>query len=167
VTKPFNPDASVYCLALRHQQFETVSVGALGKVDWPEGWLYYAGRASRGWSRRFKRFVKDHTTPFWHIDYLLNSSRAVRVGAFIFPIEADRECEVSQRLSEVEGLSALAERLGSSDCEAGCKAHAWEGPVSPKQLRRGFFNRSPAASGWINFQERLTRWIPRNAQAVE
>lgn len=110
-------EKGTYTLLVRVDEATTVSVGALGDIDF-EGALYaYTGSAfgAGGFSRldRHARVASgENGTRHWHIDYLLGCDSSALVGAFVTP--EDAECAVARA---VEGDPVP--RFGASDCSCG------------------------------------------------
>ncbi len=154
---PFEPGANCYCLCLDHRVAETLEVGALGDLNWPGGWTYYVGRASRGWSSRLKRFTTEHVN-FWHIDYLVSAPHS-RLAA-VLPVNwaAKRECELARKFENISFLSSLPESFGASDCEQNCSAHAWVGELAPEELFNRLVSDGVAATGWLEFRPTKCEW---------
>mgnify|MGYP006444746239 CR=1 FL=1 len=159
--KPFRPSAACYALVLYHPQAQAVEVGALGTINCPAGWLYYVGRARRGWSRRIKRFQKENMTPFWHIDYLVQAPSTSLTSVFVFSEPAEVECTVAREFEKFSELQALPHRFGASDCEQGCRAHGWSGELAPERLHRRLRSDPLEFSGRVDFHELSCDWFSR------
>ena len=113
-----------YQLLIRVSKPVSVSVGALGRFDFPSGWYVYTGSALRNLAARVRRHLSAHKTLRWHIDYLLaQEGVAIReVKLFCVP-----ECELNQQL---EG-TVVVPGFGASDCRAGCSSHLKRLPRRP------------------------------------
>ncbi len=130
-----DPAASCYLLCLYNPLTKQLRVGSLGKIDWPSGWTYYSGRASRGWPTRIKRFfAPGGFRRFWHIDYLVAANPSGLKGIIPVSWPGDGECRLSGILHQTTDLLPLSGRFGASDCRAGCAAHAWTGQLPPERL---------------------------------
>ncbi|MFP8954988.1 GIY-YIG nuclease family protein [Natrialbaceae archaeon A-arb3/5] len=109
-----------YVLAIDVARTTTIEVGALGRIEFPNGAYAYVGSAfgPGGFARvqRHRELARgDRETSHWHIDYLLGHPETSVTDAVTFP-DADRECELAESLpgEPVAGF-------GASDCD--CSAH--------------------------------------------
>ena len=111
-----NPTFITYQLHIDLRSEQTLSIGKLGKFDFPAGHYIYTGSAKKNLEARIKRHLAKDKKLRWHIDYFLNSPEAVitQVKRFTEP-----ECEINQK---TQGIS-LIKGLGASDCQAGCISH--------------------------------------------
>ncbi|GEM_PF-3235083 len=159
MTVSFSPTAACYILAFPRSSAATVSVGALGEVDWPAGWTYYVGRAAGGWTSRLKRFANpEGWKNFWHVDYLVDHAPASVEALIPVDWDGDRECELSSLLSVHPALEPLAPGFGASDCSASCSAHAWCGRIAPPTLYSYLANKKVALTAIVNFSETYCSW---------
>ncbi|MFP4687405.1 MAG: DUF123 domain-containing protein [bacterium] len=154
----FNQDAECYCLAVRHFCHERVVAGALGEIDWPAGWLYYVGRAKKGWPIRLKRFAGNKKSSFWHIDYLVKSPHSRIEGLLPVAAPASFECELVSLLG-VEQFKPVKKGFGASDCEKSCPAHAFLSLSEPARVF-GLLAGKLNCSGWIKFETKCCSWQP-------
>lgn len=147
----------LYCLVLRHRSRETLRVGALGLVEWPRGWVYYVGRARRGWTTRVKRFNGDFT-PHWHVDYLAASDRASLTNLLPVDRPAGAECALAKRVGQTPGARPVREGFGASDCSESCRAHGWVSQRDPDQVL-GSVCSTTGCSGWFELLEDRCLWV--------
>jgi len=113
-------DGGTYTLLIERTAGDSVSVGALGEVEFPAGWYAYTGSAlgPGGFSRidRHERVVAgEHDARHWHVDYLLGDPDSGLDGVVRSP-GADAECAVARA---VDGDAVPA--FGCSDCD--CDSH--------------------------------------------
>ncbi len=150
----FDPAARCYLICLENPTDCSLRVGSLGKIFWPAGWTYYAGRASRGWPTRIKRFTKaGDITNFWHVDYLVSRAETRLAGLLLVDWPGTGECRLSAVLSRVSSVEPLAPGFGASDCSAGCPAHAWTGRINPAALRVRLLEKAVPLVGRLEFLE--------------
>lgn len=108
-----------YVLVLRLEPGREITVGRLGKFDFPSGFYLYVGSANGpgGLRGRVGRHLRADTKSHWHIDALRGVARLAEIWWAESP--ARDEC----RWAEI--LSAWAPRhaphFGASDC--GCAGH--------------------------------------------
>ena len=93
-----------------------VTVGRLGKFNFPAGIYVYTGSAKTNIDARIKRHLRRKKTCRWHIDYLLSHRqvKVVKVTRHNTP-----ECELNQ---QVEG-EMVVKKFGATDCKAACGSH--------------------------------------------
>jgi Uri superfamily endonuclease len=122
--------SGTYCLVLRNRQCST-RVGALGVLDFSEGWHVYVGSAqgAAGLSRvaRHIRVAgKGTASPRWHIDYLLVHPE-FSLAAAVCAVTGDREseCAVARILGGVP-----VPGFGCSDCR--CASHLFYFSSNPE-----------------------------------
>ena len=116
------PDCSgVYVLILRLSRLTTISVGRLGRFQFPTGWYAYAGSAQGpgGLAARLSHHLRSHKPLRWHADYLRVHARPVEIWYAVGARK--RECAWGQALSRLPGASTPVPRFGASDCR--CPAH--------------------------------------------
>ena len=116
------PDGpGTYIFVLRLASPTVITVGQMGRFEFPAGWYAYAGSAQGpgGLRARLSRHVRSPKSLHWHIDHL----RAVAEPAQVWHIEgaAKRECARADALSKLPTASLPLSGFGSSDCR--CRAH--------------------------------------------
>ena len=116
------PDSpGTYILVLRLSRPADITVGQLGRFEFPAGWYAYAGSAQGpgGLGARLSRHLRSQKVLHWHIDHLRTAAEPVAIwhvhGA------AKRECAWADSLSRLLGASLPVPRFGSSDCR--CPTH--------------------------------------------
>jgi sugar fermentation stimulation protein A len=93
-----------------------VKVGALGALEFPQGFYAYCGSAMGGLKSRINRHLRRKKKIRWHVDYLLERGR---VRGVLLAVTNERlECQLAEGLSNVFNTYA---GFGSSDCH--CPSH--------------------------------------------
>ena len=107
-----------YLLFLELEEPKTLSIGRLGRRDFPAGLYVYAGSGLGGVEARAERHLRTEKTRKWHIDHLTAAANALDYIAF----ESERrvECDLAKSM-EGFGGKHLVRGFGSSDC--GCESH--------------------------------------------
>ncbi|MBN1324059.1 MAG: GIY-YIG nuclease family protein [Methanotrichaceae archaeon] len=118
---PFQVTKGIYTLILHLPAPETIAVGALGQIEFQEGYYAYTGsaRGPGGFRRidRHKRVLSgENSTRRWHIDYLLPHTAFVE--AVCTPTSRNLECAVAKAIGK--RMRALP-GFGCSDCR--CISH--------------------------------------------
>ncbi len=126
----------------------------------PEGWIYYVGRARRGWGTRCRRYARGIETPHWHVDYLMSCSDATLRGICPVRWRPEEECQLFRALEGLAGISPLSPGFGASDCSTGCTAHAASGGRPPSDVFRLLSERCAGIAGWIKQDQNGSRWQP-------
>jgi Uri superfamily endonuclease len=118
-----------YVLILRLSRTTTVTVGRLGRFQFPAGWYAYAGsaRGPGGLAARISRHLRSPKPLHWHVDYL--RAEAVPIEIWSAVGTRKRECAWVRALSGLPVASIPALRFGASDCR--CLAHLLHFAVSP------------------------------------
>lgn len=96
------------------------TVGALGRIDLRAGSYLYLGSAngSGGLRARISRHCRADKKPHWHIDHLTAKGDIRK----IFAIPGGSECDLTQTIFGIGGVSAPIPGFGSSDCQS-CLSH--------------------------------------------
>ncbi len=107
------PDRGIYLLLIENSENFEIEVGALGMIEFREGYYVYVGSAQRNMKKRVERHLRKDKKLKWHIDYLLKYARVVD----FFGVEAEKEWEekLALRFSE---LYPHIPGFGSSDSRA-------------------------------------------------
>lgn len=164
----FNPAAECYVLLLHQTTKTTVKVGSLGKVQLNQGWIYYVGRARRGWPSRLKRLTdpEDNLNKHWHIDYLVAETDSLLSGLIPVDWPAHKECQLAQAVEQSEKIRPLKKKFGATDCEAGCVSHGWQTRQGPEFLYRRLAGQNvPLAGGLLDFKEDRCDWRKLSAHS--
>jgi sugar fermentation stimulation protein A len=120
-------DRGSYLITLELANPVSVTVGALGTIDFEAGWYAYAGLAQRGLSARMTRHLRrTRKARHWHLDYL--TPHATGMEAWAVASERNLECGLAKALGAIGGRAVPG--FGSSDC--GCGSHLFLLPAAPR-----------------------------------
>lgn len=111
-----DPRLVTYQLRIKLSRAQTITVGRLGRFDFPAGLYLYTGSAKRNMVARVRRHLATEKKLRWHIDFLLGNNAAT-VSAVT--LSADPECNCNQ---QVDG-SVIVSGFGASDCRSRCGSH--------------------------------------------
>lgn len=116
---PGKIEKATYVLVIELEEVQEVEVGALGKIEFQEGFYSYTGSAfGPGGVSRIQNHLKlsagEKQRKRWHIDYLTSNSCSSIRKIFLTPEK--QECSIASCISS-EGIDGF----GCSDC--GCNAH--------------------------------------------
>ena len=106
-----------------------VSVGALGKIRFKQGYYAYIGSAMNSLEKRIARHLKKEKKKHWHIDYMLAKKQAKIASVFVKESKAKEECDVAKKVARI---GKAIECFGCSDCS--CKAHLFK--VNKRELEK-------------------------------
>ncbi len=124
------PDqAGTYALILKLPNTAAITVGRLGRFQFPHGWYVYAGsaRGPGGLAARISRHLRFPKPLHWHVDYLGADAQAVEIW-YAVGIQK-RECAWAGALTGLGGASIPAPRFGASDCR--CPTHLLHFATAP------------------------------------
>lgn len=109
---------ATYCLLINLEMDSKIPIGKLGILDLKKGYYIYVGSALNSIDARIKRHLKRDKKLYWHVDYLLNSSKA-SIRSVIYERSPEKwECHVAGQISK-KGIPV--KKFGSSDCK--CDSH--------------------------------------------
>ena len=115
-----------YLLVIHLQKKCKINIGALGILEFQEGYYIYVGSAmankgSTTLLNRVKRHVdlSSNKKLHWHIDYLLESNYSSIFKIYLIPSQKRLECVLSIELKD--SCDKRISRFGSSDCS--CDSH--------------------------------------------
>jgi len=116
-----NPKGT-YILIIELNDEEKIVVGSLGEITFGRGIYAYVGSAMGpgGIVGRVLRHLRRNKKKFWHIDYLLDKARIIRI--IVFKSEERLECKIAEEMRRY-GLKYIP-RFGSSDCR--CPSHLFK-----------------------------------------
>jgi Uri superfamily endonuclease len=145
-------EPGIYALLFRSQP-AVVSVGALGEVVLPAGWLVYVGSAfgSGGLAGRLKHHLGPISQPRWHLDYL-RTALEFR-GAWVGFGSRQAEHEWAEILAELPSTTLPRERFGASDCRCASHLFAWSRRPEGRRLATRLLEKSSAQD--VGFLPRL------------
>lgn len=109
---------ATYCLIIKLNNDETITIGKIGEIDFKKGYYVYIGSALNSLEGRIKRHLRDEKKLFWHIDYLLASPNSEVEEVIFERSNAKWECEIAREIA-LSGLSI--NYFGCSDCK--CDSH--------------------------------------------
>lgn len=109
-----------YSLILELEKDQYIEIGKLGKFLFKKGYYVYNGSTLGGFGR-VKYHLKKNKKKKWHIDYLLDNSKIIKI--FLSEVEKNYEHEISKSLSNSPNAEVLVRGFGSSDCKDGCPSH--------------------------------------------
>lgn len=105
-----------YQLLIRVSRTVSVTIGCLGRFEFPAGNYVYTGSALRNFEARIRRHQSATKKMHWHIDYLL---AAPDVTVCEVLRHTDDECALNQQVIGVIPVPGF----GASDCRSGCGSH--------------------------------------------
>lgn len=119
--RPSNPGS--YILLMRLTIPNTISIGRLGDIFFPEGGYVYIGSALNGLKSRIERHLRNKKKKHWHIDYFLQKAKIKDV---FYIINTQREeCEIAQFFKKE---FTCIDGFGCSDCS--CRSHLFYGELN-------------------------------------
>ena len=115
----------VYALVLTLGKSERLSVGRFGEVDLLPGTYVYFGsaRGPGGIRARLGRHLQGDGKTHWHIDHLRAAANVDGVCWAVVESDQRWECEWTQAVGRLAGVSVPVAGFGASDCRSGCGAH--------------------------------------------
>jgi Uri superfamily endonuclease len=105
-----------YQLLIELAHTASITVGRLGRFEFPAGRYVYTGSARRNLEARIARHLRAEKTLRWHIDYLLAAP-----GAHVVEVRRSRREECA--LNRTTPGSAPVPGFGASDCRLACGSH--------------------------------------------
>ncbi|GAB2572740.1 GIY-YIG nuclease family protein [Gracilibacillus alcaliphilus] len=102
---------------LPHEQ-KHLTIGKLGRFDFPKGLYVYVGSAKRNIDSRLKRHMQKEKKLRWHFDYLRPYLQIEEIQTFS---GEEGECQLFHRLLHENGAEMPVKGFGSSDCK--CFSH--------------------------------------------
>ena len=124
---PAKRTIGTYALILHSEpENQQIGVGALGRLNFKEGYYCYGGSALSGIEARLKRHIKiKGKKKHWHIDYLREKTRFI--SAIAWPTSIKKECSLSQKISDMS--EDYIPNFGCSDCH--CSSHLFHFKNNP------------------------------------
>ena len=117
-----------YIIAIYVLENSVINIGALGEIEFIEGYYLYIGSAmgnkgSTTLENRVKRHVSDSKDKkiFWHIDYLLANINCIITRLYLIPSLKRLECIIANEVSQIS--VQRINNFGSSDCD--CLSHLY------------------------------------------
>ena len=119
------PVKGTYCLCIENHRSQSIHVGALGEIDFPEGKYIYVGSALNSLIPRLERHLKtsrgEHHVTHWHIDYFLRENSVSIESIYTIETAEHLECIIAEKVSK-HGTSIP--HFGCSDCR--CNSHLFK-----------------------------------------
>jgi Uri superfamily endonuclease len=117
----FESRIGTYALVLRVDHYQTIPVGALGKLEFQPGFYIYMGSAfgPGGLRARLAHHVSARSRPHWHIDYLRRQVDPVAIWYTFDPVR--REHQWAKEFAAMPDVIVPFPGFGASDCQ--CNAH--------------------------------------------
>lgn len=107
----------IYSLIIYLDKPGKIEVGSLGSIEFPIGYYVYTGSALNNLEARIARHERKGKKLRWHIDYLLQKARIVKM---ISAKTSERlECRVNRRIQQ--SAYSYVKKFGCSDCS--CESH--------------------------------------------
>ena len=105
-----------YILLIRLPEAQTMTIGSLSEVYFPQGYYAYVGSALSGVESRVNRHLNQNKRLHWHIDYLLPKASITEI--IVSETNGKVECAIARALSaQFDSIPGF----GSSDCQ--CLSH--------------------------------------------
>ena len=108
-------EKGVYVLCLKLDKPFKGIIGSLGLIEIPSGYYVYVGSAqgAGGLQARISRHLRKSKKKFWHIDYLLEKAKIVKIYYAITPSKKFEYLLARKMISK--GFKVLVEGFGSSE----------------------------------------------------
>lgn len=110
----------VYSLLLMLEKDQHIQIGKIGLFLFERGYYVYNGSALGGFGR-VKYHLKKDKVKRWHIDYLLDKSKIIKI--ILSETETNYEHEISKKLAEGKVAKIPVLGFGASDCNKCCPSH--------------------------------------------
>jgi Uri superfamily endonuclease len=115
----------IYCLLINLEGSVCVRIGKIGTHFFKKGVYIYVGSAtgigSTSLEGRIGRHVKRNKRCYWHIDYFLNTDKALIRYVIFSKAGAILECYMAKCIEKYLEIEYPVKGFGSSDCS--CFAH--------------------------------------------
>jgi len=109
-----------YILIIELKENKKIRIGSIGKIDFKKGFYAYIGSALNGLEQRITRHLRKEKKIHWHIDYLLEHGKIVKI--FYKENDIKEECDFAQNF---EGKLNSITDFGCTDCK--CISHLFFG----------------------------------------
>ena len=117
----------IYTLLLFLSKQVTLTIGKLGKQNFPMGYYTYTGSAlgkgASSFKHRIARHLRKDKRRFWHIDYLLADENVSVEAVIVAETNENMECKTNQHIKTIMGAKVQVKGFGASDCRKNCKSH--------------------------------------------
>ncbi len=122
-------DSGVYLLLIFNDSDKKINVGKLGQIEFQKGFYVYVGSAKKNLQKRINRHRRKSKNKFWHIDYLLDKTKLLKI--FPIRIALPVECSLANSIKKIADW--YIPKFGSSDC--GCPSHLFAFQHNPLNLK--------------------------------
>jgi len=109
----------IYNLVIKLDKGNSIDIGKLGSIKFPEGYYVYTGSALNYLDKRILRHFKKKKKFHWHIDYFLKYAKIIKV--FTLNTILKLECEVNRQIQMLPNAKIIIKGFGCSDCK--CLSH--------------------------------------------
>jgi len=117
----------IYTLLLFVSEEVSLTVGKLGKQNFPRGYYSYTGSAlgkgATSLKHRIARHLRKQKPRFWHIDYLLADENVSVEAVLAAETNKKMECYINSHIKGIEGAEVPVKGFGASDCRKNCGSH--------------------------------------------
>ncbi len=122
--------SSTYVLEITKSCNSTISIGALGTIDFKKGVYLYVGSAKLNMFKRIQRHLRRDKRIHWHIDYLLKETDCEVSSIYL---TTGGECETARKLHRINATRPVP-GFGCSDCK--CISHLFymHGPTDISKI---------------------------------
>jgi Uri superfamily endonuclease len=104
-----------------------LTVGKLGKQNFPRGYYTYTGSAlgkgSTSLKHRIARHLRKQKRKYWHIDYLLADENVSVEAVIATETNKKLECKINSHIKGINGAEVPVKGFGASDCRKNCGSH--------------------------------------------
>ncbi len=108
-------DKGIYLLLVYLPFTSKIRVGALGEIEFEEGYYVYVGSAQKNLKRRIERHARKEKKNKWHIDYLLE--HAILEDVCVYELSKEYEEIIAKKLGldypNIRGFGASDSKAGS------------------------------------------------------
>lgn len=119
--------SGIYTLLLLVSEEVTLTVGKLGKQNFPRGYYTYTGSAlgkgATSLKHRIARHLRKEKPMFWHIDYLLADENVSVEAVIAAETNKKMECNINNHIKSMKGAEVPVKGFGASDCRKNCGSH--------------------------------------------
>jgi len=119
--------SGIYTLLLFVSEGVTLTVGKLGKQNFPSGYYTYTGSAlgkgATSLKHRIARHLRKQKSRFWHIDYLLADENVSVEAVIAAETNKKMECKINSHIKGIKGAKVPIKGFGASDCRKNCGSH--------------------------------------------
>ncbi len=117
----------IYTLLLLVSEEVTLTIGKLGKQNFPRGYYTYTGSAlgkgATSLKHRIARHLRKEKPRFWHIDYLLADENVSVEAILVAETNKKMECKINSHIKGIKGAEVPVKGFGASDCRKNCGSH--------------------------------------------